>query len=186
MPRLFAGFEIPTDIVERLALWRAGLPGARWIDPSNYHLTLRFIGDVDGHTAHEIDAVLAEIRPRAPISVVFEGFDVFGGERPHALIVRAKLTPELADLQAEIERRLRRAGLSPEKRKFVPHVTLARLRGVDPLSAADYIARQGQFPALRFDAGHVCLFSARDITGGGPYLVEAAYPFAGMEMAAYR
>lgn len=186
MPRLFAGFEIPADLVERLALFRAGLPGARWIDPDNYHLTLRFIGDVDGHVAHEIDTELAEIRPRAPVAVTFEGFDVFGGERPHALIVRAKLTRELADLQAEIERRLRRAGLAPEKRKFVPHVTLARLRGVDPLLAADYIARQGRFPDLRFDAGHVSLFSARDITGGGPYLVEAAYPFAGMAMAAYR
>lgn len=186
MPRLFAGFEIPTDIVERLALFRAGLPGARWIDPDNYHLTLRFIGDVDGDVAHESDMALAEIRPRAPVEVIFEAFDVFGGERPHALIVRAKLTRELADLQGEVERRLRRAGLAPEKRKFVPHLTLARLRGVDPLLAAGYIARQGQFPDLRFEAGHVSLFSARDITGGGPYLVEAAYPFAGMAAAAYR
>jgi len=186
MPRLFAGLEIPADLVERLALFRAGLPGARWIDPDNYHLTLRFIGDVDGHVAHEIDTGLAEIRPRAPIAVTFEGFDVFGGDRPHALIVRARLTRELADLQAEIERRLRRAGLAPEKRKFVPHVTLARLRGVDPLLAADYIARQGRFPDLGFEVGHVSLFSARDITGGGPYLVEAAYPFAGMALAGNR
>ncbi len=186
MPRLFAGFEIPTEIVERLARWRAGLPGARWTDPANYHLTLRFIGDIDGHTADEIDTELAELRLRAPIPVIFEAFDVFGGDRPHALHVRAKLTPELADLQAEIERRLRRAGLAPEKRKFVPHVTLARLRGVDPLIVASYIARQGQFPELRFTAGHVSLFSARDMTGGGPYLVEAAYPFTGMEMVAYR
>lgn len=186
MPRLFAGFEIPVDLVASLALLRNGLPGARWIDPDNYHLTLRFIGDVDGHTAHEVDMALAEIRPRAPIEVMFEALDVFGGERPHALIVRARLTRELGDLQGEIERRLRRAGLPPEKRKFVPHVTLARLRGVDPLVAADYIARQGQFPQLRFETRHVSLFSARDITGGGPYLVEAAYPFTGMALAAYR
>ena len=53
MPRLFSAIEIPPSIADRLTLLRAGLTGARWIDPENYHLTLRFIGDVDGHTARE-------------------------------------------------------------------------------------------------------------------------------------
>ena len=47
MPRLFTGVELPPDIGQALASLRGGLPGARWIDPENYHLTLRFIGDVD-------------------------------------------------------------------------------------------------------------------------------------------
>ena len=94
--------------------------GARWIDPADYHITLRFVGDVDPHTARAVDAALAEMRPRGPVPVVFEGFDSFGGDRPHALIVRVKLSAELAELQADVERRLRRAGLPVEKRKFVP------------------------------------------------------------------
>ena len=53
MPRLFSAIEIPTSIAERLTLLRAGISGARWIDPENYHLTLRFIGDVDGPTARD-------------------------------------------------------------------------------------------------------------------------------------
>jgi len=186
MPRLFAGLEIPPEVAARLAAFRGGLMGARWIDPADYHLTLRFVGDVDPHTARAVDAALAEMRPRGPVPVVFEGFDSFGGDRPHALIVRVKLSAELAELQADVERRLRRAGLPVEKRKFVPHVTLARLKRVSPLDMARLIAGHGQFPAFGFEAERVCLFSARDMTGGGPYVVEAVYPFAGTEMVAYR
>ncbi|MGY6569640.1 MAG: RNA 2',3'-cyclic phosphodiesterase [Salinarimonas sp.] len=186
MPRLLAGLEIPSDVTTRLAAFRGGLMGARWIDPADYHLTLRFVGDVDLHMAGAVDAALAEMRPRAPVPVVFEGFDSFGGDRPHALIIRAKLTPELADLQADVERGLRRAGLPVEKRRFVPHVTMARLRRVSPLDIARLIAEHGQFPVCGFEAERVSLFSARDMTGGGPYVVEAVYPFAGTELAADR
>ena len=54
MPRLFTGLEIPAEIGQTLSSLRGGLPGARWVDPDDYHLTLRFIGDIDGVTANEI------------------------------------------------------------------------------------------------------------------------------------
>jgi 2'-5' RNA ligase len=80
------------------------------------------------------------------------------------------------DLQAEQERRLRRIGVEPEARKFTPHVTLARLRGVGQAAVADYLAARGALAAEAFIAERFVLFSARDGTGGGPYVVEAAYP----------
>ena len=54
MPRLFTALEIPQAAALSLSLLRGGLPGARWVDVENYHLTLRFIGDVDGRLADEI------------------------------------------------------------------------------------------------------------------------------------
>src|SRR4030095_16760808 len=81
----------------------------------------------------------------------------------------------LSDLQAEQERLIRRAGLPPEKRKFTPHVTLARLRDASPIEVADYMATRGHFPRLDFTAHRVVLFSSRDSVGGGPYVVEAPY-----------
>ncbi len=76
MPRLFSGIEIPATVAQRLNLVRAGLNGARWIDPANYHLTLRFLGDVDGHTArdfaHGLGDILAspfEITLQAPVQL---------------------------------------------------------------------------------------------------------------------
>ena len=89
MPRLFTGIEIPADIGLKLSTYRGGLPGARWVDPENYHITLRFIGDVDYATATDVDAALSEGRRRGPITVTFESLDAFGGGRPRAVLARA-------------------------------------------------------------------------------------------------
>ena len=62
MPRLFTGLEVPREVGEVLSMFRGGLPGARWIDPENYHITLRFIGDIDNSTASDVAARKAERR----------------------------------------------------------------------------------------------------------------------------
>ena len=90
MPRLFVGLEVPEDIGSALSMMRGGLPGARWIDPSDYHLTLRFIGDIDRRAARDIEDELAEI-DHEPISVTINGLGVFGGDKPHTLF--AGITP---------------------------------------------------------------------------------------------
>ena len=54
MPRLFTGLEVPTSLAHELAMLRGGLSGARWIDEANYHITLRFVGDIDHATARDI------------------------------------------------------------------------------------------------------------------------------------
>ncbi|NNM71039.1 RNA 2',3'-cyclic phosphodiesterase [Enterovirga aerilata] len=179
MPRLFTGLEIPPEIGAELALYRGGLPGARWADPANYHITLRFIGDVDHGIARDIASMLAEERPRAPIRITLDALSTFGGSRPRALLARVAPTPELTKLQADQERLMRRVGLEPESRKYTPHVTLARLRDASAGEVAGFIAMRGHFPKLSFTAERFVLFSARDTVGGGPYLVEAAYPMVG-------
>ena len=176
MPRLFTGIEIPADIGLTLSTYRGGLPGARWIDPENYHITLRFIGDIDDRTAGEIVSTLGDGRRREPIAVTIEGLDSFGGGRPRTIFARAAATSPLNDLQSEQERLLRRVGLPPERRKFTPHVTLARLRDASPLDVADYFSTRSHFPRLTFTAPRFVLFSSRDSVGGGPYVIEAAYP----------
>ena len=175
MPRLFTGLELPETIVGQIALARGGVLGARWLETEDYHVTLRFVGDVDARTAHDIAETLGEIRrPAAPIR--FDGLGWFGGDKPRQLVARFKAEPELMELQAEQERRLRRIGLPPETRKFMPHVTLARLRNVGARAVAEYLASRGALSVESFTAERFVLFSARDGSGGGPYVVEAAYP----------
>jgi len=176
MPRLFTGLEIPVEIGQQLSTLRGGLPGARWVDPANYHITLRFIGDIDEGLAGDIYAMLGEARRRGPLTITLDRLESFGGGRPRAVFARAVPTSELQEIQAEQERILRRVGLTPETRKFTPHVTLARLRDTSSLDVAHYIGMRGQFPKLSFVAHRFVLFSARDSVGGGPYVVEAAYP----------
>ena len=111
MPRLFTGLEIPPDIGQELSSYRGGLPGARWVDPANYHITLRFIGDIDEGLARDIVQALGDRRPREPIEVTLDGLAAFGGSKPRSVHARAKATPALADLHAEQERLVERVGL---------------------------------------------------------------------------
>ncbi len=175
MPRLFTGLEIPERVAAQIAFARGGVVGARWMEPADYHVTLRFIGDIDPRMAQDVVETLSEVRRPAPL-VSFEGLDSFGGARPRAVIARVKPEPALLDLQAEQERRLRRLGLEPETRKYLPHVTLARLRGPDSRAVADYLATRGGLFAEAFTPERFVLYSARDSVGGGPYVVEAAFP----------
>jgi len=156
MPRLFTGLEVPPDVADGLAMMRGGILGARWIEPQDYHVTLRFLGDT--------------------LSV--GSLDVFGGDKPRALVARIAPSSQLAELQAEQERLVRRVGLLPEKRKFIPHITLARLRDTSAWHVADFLSHRGHFLRRSFKADRFVLFSSRASVGGGPYVVEAAYPLA--------
>ena len=175
MPRLFTGLELPEAVVGQLALMRGGVVGARWLEPEDYHITLRFIGDIDARTARDIDETLSDIR-RPKALVRFEELSWFGGDKPRAIVAKVKADPALMDLQAEQERRLRRIGIEPETRKYTPHVTLARLRGASQTAVASYLALRGALIADSFNAERFVLYSAREGSGGGPYVVEAAYP----------
>ena len=175
MPRLFTGLEVPEAVVGQLALLRGGVVGARWLEPEDYHITLRFIGDIDARAARDIDETLGDIRrPKAPVR--FEELSWFGGDKPRAIVAKVSPEPALMDLQAEQERRLRRIGVEPETRKYTPHVTLARLRGAGQAAIASYLGMRGAMVADAFTAERFVVYSAREGSGGGPYVVEAAYP----------
>jgi 2'-5' RNA ligase len=177
MPRIFTGLEIPAEVAQSLSMLRGGLPGARWIDPENYHLTLRFIGDVDDSVAHEVASMLGRVR-RREFELRFDALSSFGGRRPRAVVAALAQMQELMDLQAEHERLMQRVGLDPEGRKYTPHVTLARLRDSSPMQVAEYLATRALLRAPPFKVSRFVLFSSRASVGGGPYLVEAAYPLA--------
>ncbi|TPI13593.1 RNA 2',3'-cyclic phosphodiesterase [Mesorhizobium sp. B4-1-3] len=185
MPRLFTALEIPRDAALSLSLLRGGLPGARWIDVENYHLTLRFIGDVEGHVADEIANALDRV-DRSSFQMTLSGVGAFGGKKPHAVWAGVSASPDLTALQGEIDRICQRLGLPADPRKFSPHVTLARLRNASPLDVAQYLSARGNFAALPFRVGRFVLMSSRDSVGGGPYIVEEAWPLVGETMASSR
>ncbi|MGY6708021.1 MAG: RNA 2',3'-cyclic phosphodiesterase [Rhizobiaceae bacterium] len=182
MPRLFTALEVPRDAAMSLSLLRGGLPGARWVDGENYHITLRFFGDIEGHVADEIANALDRIR-RPAFTISLSGVGAFGGKKPHALWAGVSASPDLFTLQSEIERKCQRLGLPADPRKFVPHVTLARLRNVSPHEAAGYLSARGNFSTMPFRVSRFVLMSARESTGGGPYVVEEAWPLQGASTA---
>ncbi len=177
MPRIFTGLEIPPDIAQSLGTLRGGLTGARWIDPENYHVTLRFIGNVDDVIAHEVASMLGRVR-RPAFELHVNDLSSFGGRKPRALVASLGPVQALMELQAEHERLMQRVGLEPEGRKYMPHVTLARLRESSSRQVADYLALRAPFRSRPFPVSRFVLFSSRASVGGGPYVVEAAYPLA--------
>jgi 2'-5' RNA ligase len=178
MPRLFTGLEIPADVGFALSLKRGGLAGARWVDADNYHITLRFIGDVDGQTSDEVADSLDRLSNSMRFSIRLTHLGSFGGDKPRALFVGVEPSEQLSRLQTAQERVLQRAGLPPDGRKFVPHVTLARLRGTSAGELARFMAEAGRFEPLSFPVGRFVLYSSKDSVGGGPYVVEQSYPLA--------
>lgn len=175
MPRLFTGIEIPSAVAESLSIMRGGLPGARWIDPQNYHITLRFIGDIDDALARDIAGLLGRVQ-RDPFDLHLDGLSSFGGRKPRAVVAPVKPVPHLMELQAEQERLLQRMGLEPEGRKYMPHVSLARLRDSSSRQVAEYLAARGHYRSMPFRVSRFVLFSSRASVGGGPYVIEADYP----------
>ncbi len=133
MPRLFTALEIPAEIGQSLAALRGGLPGARWVDPENYHLTLRFIGDIDDVLAHEIAFMLSNVR-RSGFELRFDGLHSFGGRKPRAVVATVAPTPQIYELQAEQERLMQRVASRSGRRRSASRASCSIRRA--PRSAA--------------------------------------------------
>jgi 2'-5' RNA ligase len=174
MPRLFTGIEIPEDVGHDLSLMRGGIRGARWIEPGSHHITLRFIGDIDEGLAREIAHALETVKG-APFTIRIKGVGAYGGHKPRVLYAGVSDSGEMQRLQAAHERLLQRLGLEPEGRKYSPHVTLARLSGVDAAGVQAFLAAHNLYESRPITVTRFVLFSSRPSRGGGPYAVEEAY-----------
>jgi RNA 2',3'-cyclic 3'-phosphodiesterase len=177
MPRLFTGLEVPEDVAFRLSMLRGGIPGAKWIEPADYHLTLSFIGNVDEGSASDLAEELASVEGPG-FTVRLAELGSFGGEKPRSIVALAAPSSELLSLQSNNNRALRRVGVELERRKFTPHVTIARVKGSSASAVAAFLGERSILP-MEFVARRFVLYSARTSQGGGPYLVEAAYPLIG-------
>jgi 2'-5' RNA ligase len=175
MPRLFTAIEIPEPVRLRLSLLRGPVGGAKWVQPENMHITLRFAGDIDGRTADDIADLLADVNV-PPFTATISGAGAFGGRDPHVLWAGVEAGPELDALYRANERAARAAGLEPDARDFRPHVTLARMRRARQAEVARFLAENGDLRMEPFPVTRFVLLSARPGSGGPPYAIEAAYP----------
>lgn len=174
MPRLFTALEVPRNVALSLSLLRGGIPGARWIDVENYHITLRFIGDVDNRTADEVVDRLDRI-DRPEFQAQLTGIGSFGSKKPHSIWAGVSVSPDMLALQAEIERICQRIALPPDPRKFMPHVTLARLKHCRLDDVVHYLSGRGNFQTVPFKVSRFVLLSSKESVGGGPYVTEEIF-----------
>ncbi|HET9018678.1 MAG TPA: RNA 2',3'-cyclic phosphodiesterase [Acetobacteraceae bacterium] len=177
--RLFVALDLPWELRQRVAMLAgAGIPGARWVPPENYHLTLRFIGEMPGYRAEEIDQALAGLKARS-FTLTLAGVGTFHkGGRSVSLWVGAERNPPLDLLQSKIETALQRCGLEPERRRFSPHITLARLDNAPEAKLAAFVQANNLFRAEPVPVEHFTLFSSRLGKDQAVYTPEVEYPLS--------
>ncbi len=178
MPRLFTGLEVPSSIRLLLSLKQAGLPDMRWVDPGDFHITLRFIGEVDRRQANDIVDALSGRDWTAP-QIQLGELKCFGGSSPTALFARVEEEDALINLAASQERLMQQLGLAADPRRFTPHITIGRCRKVSAQSMAQYLSQHAAaLPSLSYRPSRFVLYSARQSRGGGPYKIEKIWPLA--------
>lgn len=181
MIRLFVALDLPPSLRTQLSYLAGGLPGARWTPPENYHVTLRFIGEVPPYQAEEADAALSALRaPGFELTLAGMGTFARGGRggKATALWAGVERTPALDHLQSKVETALQRAGFEPERRRFSPHVTLARTDQVEGGKLAAWVASHNLFRARPVPVEHFTLFSSRLGKEASSYTPEVEYPLS--------
>jgi 2'-5' RNA ligase len=143
--RLFVGIGFEPDLTERMARLQYGLPGARWVERNNLHLTLRFIGEVDEDLAEEIHHGLGRLT-EPPFALTLTGLGLFGDRhRAHTLWVGVERSDALSRLASRVDGAIVQAGGKSEPRKFNPHVTLARIKDTPPSHLQGFVDAAGCF-----------------------------------------
>jgi 2'-5' RNA ligase len=179
MPRLFIALDLPEEVIVALDRLCDGLPGIRWALPEQFHLTLRFLGEVEQGTFYEIGEALTGVS-HAPFELALKGLGQFPPRgAPHTLWVGVEdPAGALVSLRRRIERVLEEAGLEPERRKFTPHVTLGRFRTAPPEERlGSYLFRRNLFRTERFPVSSFALYSSQLRPEGSLYTMEASYDF---------
>tara|TARA_R110001592_G_scaffold129246_2_gene341580 strand:+ start:649 stop:1248 length:600 start_codon:yes stop_codon:yes gene_type:complete len=183
--RLFVGLDLPEDLRLTLGLLRAGINGARWVPPENFHITLRFIGEADRHQAADLDDALADIDVPA-FDLAFHGVGSFASRgRLRAIWAGLETSGALAHLHDKVERAAIRAGFAVEQRKFKPHVTLARLKGTPEVAAQRFLEDHAGFTTRPFTVDRFVLFESTLGGEGAHYTPVCRYPLRTFDYADY-
>ena len=177
MHRLFVAIRPPAAIRAILLGAMGGVSGARWQSEDQLHLTLRFIGEVDRHRAGDVHAALGAIH-HAPFEIALNGIGAFDRRGwPDAVWAGVAPHEPLKALHKKVDAALRRVGVAPDQRAFLPHVTLARLkRSSGPVG--NLLEQSGGLASPPFAVDHFALFESTLTPDGAVYTIVERYPLA--------
>ena len=176
--RVFVGLDLPAPLTTRLGLLKGGLPGARWVKPENMHVTLHFLGEVDGARLDDVDLALSGVMAE-PFTLQLAGAGEFGGAKgPRVVWAGLAPSPALEQLHGRVAGALARFGVETEARRFVPHVTLAWLRDTPYERVAEFVTHHALLASDPWPVASLHLYSSHAGREGHDYRIEASYPFA--------
>jgi 2'-5' RNA ligase len=177
MARLFLGLDLPDDVDADLQLTIGGIPGARWQTVEQLHLTLHFLGEVDGRATRQLTAALAELEAPA-FEMRLQGVGVFPPRGPARVLWIGVREPDpIRLLHERCGKLIDRLGLERERRKFAPHVTIARLDRSPQQNVAAWVTGHALYASSSWQVDRVQLYSSVLGRGGPKYRIEAEFPF---------
>lgn len=173
--RLFVAIRPPRPVRERLLATMGGISGARWQSEDQLHLTLRFIGDIDRRQAEDVDAALGAI-PYPPFEIKLAGVGFFESRgKPDSVWAGVAPAGPLGALHRKVDQALVRAGLEPERRAYLLHITLARLgRHAGPIGG--FLEQAGALASPLFPVDRFALFESDLTAERAVYSILADYP----------
>jgi len=175
--RTFIAFKLPKNIISSISeiqnRFKSYAFNARWVNPANIHLTLKFLGDINYADIEKVsETIINAVNSHTPVSLAVKGAGVFPGiKRPRVIWVG--LTGEiekLAGIQNDIEENLEKLGFPREKRPFRGHLTLGRIKGkIDPKKLLDVMKKFEKFESELFIADKIFLFKSNLKSTGSIY-----------------
>ncbi len=176
MIRLFVAINLPTNLADQIDMLCFGIPGARWISPEDYHLTLSFIGEVDHYTFNDIKNCLSNLQCNSFFLKPIEIGCFYARGRPKILNVSFEKNPAINQLRKKINYNLSLKNISMHKKKFVPHVTIARLSNTPANRVATFLqsASLPNTDPIQINSFH--LYSSQLTKNGSVYQIEESYP----------
>ncbi len=173
--RLFVAIRLPEQVTDALVDTMEALEGARWQSEEQLHLTLRFIGEVERPVAEDIAQALSRIA-FAPFPLALSGVGHFERKgHPHAIWAGVAPSRALGELQQRVEHACRAAGLEEERRRFIPHVTIARLNRASG-DIAPWLARHAGLSPPPFEVRQITLVESQLTDKGSHYRDIARFP----------
>ena len=172
---MFVAIDLPPNVVAQLQELCCGVPGARWVEAAQMHLTLRFIGEVDGGVFRDIKEGLADIEAEG-FALQVKGLGFFPPRKtPRVLWAGIEPVEQVSGLRKRIDNILLGLGLEPEGRKFSPHITLARLQDTPLARVGRFLAGNGLFATEEFPVSEFHLYSSQLTAKGAFHTIEASY-----------
>ncbi len=174
--RLFVGIDLPPEIEDHLALVTGGIPRARWEEREKLHVTLRFLGELDGGTKRHVEAALERVR-HPPFTLAVAGVGSFPPSgAPRILWAGLEGAAPVLELHARIERALLGVGIPPEGRKLTPHVTLARLHDSPRAKVIEFMQHHALLRTSAWPVRAFQLYSSVLSPRGSKYRIEHHFP----------
>jgi 2'-5' RNA ligase len=179
MLRLFVAVDLPASEQHAVAALYTGVQGARWANPHQLHITLRFMGATPDEELPDIRQRLATVKATS-FHLALAGVGVFPAtRRPRVLWLGLEPAGPLVRLKHEIDSALSRSRSEEpleERKEFHPHLTLARFPGKPDESLTHFLARHANYRSTEWDVGCFRLYKSTLHASGSVHETLAAYP----------